>query len=109
MKTYVQPGESITVTAAFAASSGDGVLVGSLFGIASGDAGTGDSLVLTTRGVFDMPKPSTDVLAVGDPVYWDDAAGLATADDDTGNNPRIGLAVTVAGNPSASVHVRLDG
>lgn len=109
MKTFVQPGDSITVTAAAAASSGDGVLVGSLFGIASGDAGIGDNLVLTTRGVFDMPKPSTDVLAVGDPVYWDDTAGLATADDDTGSNPRIGLAVTVAGNPSASVHVRLDG
>lgn len=40
MKNYVQPGESITLTAAAAASSGEGVLVNSLFGIASGDAAT---------------------------------------------------------------------
>ena len=109
MKNYVQPGESITLTAAAAATSGDGVLVGSLFGIASGDAAIGETLVLTTKGVFTMPKVSTDVMAVGDVVYWDDSAGLVTTDDDTGNNPRVGLAVTAAGNPSGTVNVRLDG
>jgi predicted RecA/RadA family phage recombinase len=109
MKNFVQPGENITLTAAAAASSGDGVLVGSLFGIAAVDAEVGDNLVLVTSGVFEMPKPATDVLAVGDPVYWDDAATLATADDDTGNNPKIGVAVTAAGNPSSSVRVRLNG
>lgn len=109
MKNYIQPGDRITVTAAAAASSGDGVLVGSLFGIAFGDAGIGDTLTLATTGVFRMPKPSTDVLTVGAPVYWDDSAGLATADDDTGNNPLIGVAVTAAGNPSSAVNVRLNG
>jgi len=109
MKNFVQPGESITLTAAAAASSGDGVLVGNLFGIASGDAEIGDKLVLTTKGVFTMSKVSTDVMAVGDVVYFDESAGLVTTDDDTGTNPRIGLAVTAAGNPSGSVNVRLDG
>lgn len=108
MKNYVQPGDSITLTAAAAASSGDGVLVGSLFGIASGDAAIGEKLVLTTKGVFAMPKVSTDVMAVGSIVYWDDSAGLVTTNDDTGANPRIGLAVTAAANPSGSVNVRLD-
>jgi predicted RecA/RadA family phage recombinase len=56
-----------------------------------------------------MPKVSTDVLAVGDFVYWDDTAKLATADDDTGNNELIGLAVTAAANPSGTVNVRLNG
>ena len=109
MKNYVQPGESITLTAAAAAASGEGVLVGSLFGIASGDAAIGDKLVLTTKGVFTMPKVSTDVMAVGAVVYWDDSAGLVTTEDDTGTNPRVGLAVTAAGNPSGTVNVRLDG
>ena len=31
---------------------------------------------------------------MGDAVFWDDTAKLATADDDTGNNAEIGLAVT---------------
>lgn len=109
MKNFVQAGENITITATAAATSGQGVLVGNLFGIAAGNAEIGDSLDLVTVGVFDMPKVSTDVLAVGDFVYWDDTAKLATADDDTGNNELIGLAVTAAANPSGTVNVRLNG
>lgn len=109
MKNYVQKGENITITATAAATSGQGVLVGNLFGIAAGNAEIGDSLDLVTVGVFDMPKVSTDVLAVGDFVYWDDTAKLATADDATGNNELIGLAVTAAANPSGTVNVRLNG
>ena len=105
----MQKGENITITATAAAMSGQGVLVGNLFGIAAGNAEIGDSLDLVTVGVFDMPKVSTDVLAVGDFVYWDDTAKLATADDDTGNNELIGLAVTAAANPSGTVNVRLNG
>ena len=109
MRNYVQPGENITITATAAATSGEGVLIGNLFGIAAGDAAIGEALDLVTVGVFTMPKVSTDALAVGDAVYWDDTAKLATADDDTGNNVEIGLAVTVAGNPSGAVNVRLHG
>lgn len=109
MRNYVQAGDNITVTAAAAATSGQGVLVGNLFGIAAGDAAIGEALDLVTVGVFAMPKVSTDVLAVGDAVYWDDTAKLVTADDASGANAEIGLAVTAAGNPSGSVNVRLNG
>ena len=109
MRNYVQPGENITITATAAATSGEGVLIGNLFGIAAGDAAIGEDLDLVTVGVFAMPKVSTDVLAVGDAVFWDDTAKLATADDDTGNNAEIGLAVTAAANPSGTVNVRLHG
>ena len=109
MTNYVQKGENITITATSATTSGQGVLVGNLFGIAAGNAEIGDSLDLVTVGVFDMPKVSTDVMAVGDFVYRDDTAKLATADDDTGNNELIGLAVTAAANPSGTVNVRLNG
>ena len=109
MKNYVQKGENITVTAAAAATSGAGVLVGNLFGIAAGDAAIGEDLDVVTVGVFTMPKVATDAFTVGAPVYWDDAAKLVTTDDDTGNNPEVGLAVTAAANPSGSVNVRLHG
>ena len=109
MKNHVQRGENITVTATAAATSGEGVLIGSLFGIAAGDAEIGDSLDLVTVGVFTMPKVNTDVMTVGAVVYWDDSAGLVTTDDDTGSNPRVGLAITAAANPSGTVNVRLDG
>ena len=38
MKSYIQKGDNITVSAAAAAASGEGVLVNKLFGIAAGDA-----------------------------------------------------------------------
>ncbi len=107
MKNYVQPGGTITLTAPDDITSGQIVAVGSLVGVAAGDAATGEDLDLVTEGVFTLPKPSTEVVAVGDVLYLDAGAGVATLDDDTGANPRIGIAVTAAANPSATVNVKL--
>jgi predicted RecA/RadA family phage recombinase len=109
MKNYVQKGENITITAAATASSGDIVQVGALIGVAAGDAGIGEDLDLVTLGCFTLPKLSTDAVDVGDVLYFDASAGVVTLDDDSAANDRIGVAITVAGNPSASVVVRLDG
>ena len=38
MKNFVQPGSTITLTAPYAVASGDGLLVGAIFGVAAGDA-----------------------------------------------------------------------
>lgn len=107
MKNYVQKGENITLAAAAAASSGDIVQVGALIGIAAGDAEIGDDLDLVTVGCFTLPKLSTDAVDVGDVLYFDAGTGVVTLDDDTGANARIGIAITAAANPSASVVVRL--
>ncbi|MCC0063614.1 MAG: DUF2190 family protein [Defluviimonas sp.] len=107
MKSYIQKGDNITVSAAAAAASGEGVLVNKLFGIAAGDAAIGEDLDLVTVGVFDLPKVSTDAIAVGAFVYWDDANKLVTTTA-TGNT-KIGVAVTAAANPSGNVNVRLNG
>lgn len=103
MKNYIQAGDNITVPAPAAVVSGAGVLVGSLFGVANGDAPSGGSVVISTRGVFDLPKETTDAIAIGGPVYWDGSVVTVT---DTGNT-FIGHAVAAAGNPSSTVHVRL--
>ena len=42
MKNYVQPGNTITLTAPYAVTSGDGLLVGAIFGVAAGTAILGD-------------------------------------------------------------------
>ena len=107
MKSYVQRDENITVTAAETATSGGGVLLDALLGVASGDAAIGEPLVLVTAGVFEMPKVATDDVSVGEPLFWDDTAKLVTVDG-TGNT-RIGVAVSAAGYPSGSVQVRLNG
>lgn len=107
MRNFVQAGSNVTVPSPDTVAAGAGVLVGSLFGVANGAAATGEDLVLTTHGVFELPKALTDDMGIGDPVYWDDVALVVTLT--ATDNTRIGVAVSVAGNPSSTVRVRLNG
>jgi predicted RecA/RadA family phage recombinase len=104
---FIQNGKVLTVTAAADVASGDVAIVGGLAGIALGAAATGDKLDVALEGVFSIAKVATDVLAVGVAIYWDAAASLATGDNDSGANPLLGHAFEAAGNPSATVAVRL--
>jgi predicted RecA/RadA family phage recombinase len=106
MKNYVQPGDNITVAAPAAVASGEGVQIGDLFGVASGDAASGATVVIATNGVFTLPKATTDDVAVGASLYWDSAAGELTVM--ATDNLFVGHAVAAAGNPSAMVAVRLS-
>lgn len=108
MKNYIQPGDTVTIPAPSTVASGRGVLVGSLFGVACGDAETGAPLDLKTRGVFQLPKVSVDVITVGEPLYFDNVAG-DVGEQDTAHAVRIGVAVEAAGNGATTVAVRLDG
>ncbi len=107
MKNYVQKGENLTLTAPYAVASGAGVKIGLIFGVAAGAAANGATVDVVTEGVFTLPKVSTDVLAVGAAVYWDDTAKLITST--TSGNTKVGVAVTAAANPSGTVNVRLNG
>lgn len=108
MKNFIQSGHHIDITApAGGVSSGDGVIVGSLFGIATTDAAEGETVLLTTTGVFDLPKLASAVIAAGDRVAWDVTAGQVNLPG-TGRFP-IGIAIAAAGNGVAVVRVRLDG
>ena len=44
MKNFVQPGNTITLTAPYAVTSGDGLLVGAIFGVAAGTAAIGEAV-----------------------------------------------------------------
>lgn len=107
MRTYIQPGDALTLDAPAAVSAGDGVLAGQLFGVCFNDAAEGEPVTVATTGVYDMSKVSTDALSVGDAVFWKAADGVVTST--ASGNTRIGIAVSAAANPSPSVHVRLDG
>lgn len=107
MKNYVQKGENLTLLAPYAVASGDGALIGSIFGVAAGDAAIGAEVDIVTEGVFVLPKVSLDAMAVGTPVYWDNTAKLVTITA-TGNT-KIGVSVATAVNPSGTTSVRLNG
>lgn len=105
MKNFVAKGEMITITAARALSSGDGYLVGFLFGIAADDIANGAVGEMSTKGVFDLAK-DTSTFSVGDKVYWDDTAHKATST--ATSNKLIGVAVLAQLTGDATVRVKLN-
>jgi predicted RecA/RadA family phage recombinase len=108
MKNFIQRGDMITVAAPTGGvTSGQGVLVGNLFGVAATTAAEGDSVEIATHGVYELPKLASAVIAAGDKVSWDDTAKQVVLPD-TGMVP-IGIATLASGNGATIVRVRLDG
>jgi predicted RecA/RadA family phage recombinase len=109
MKNYVQPGNTITLTAPYAVASGDGLLVGSIFGVATGSAALGETVEAALVGIFDLKKVASQAWAAGDKVYWDntnkEATQTATA------NTLIGIATEAVAGGAGDVigRVRLNG
>jgi predicted RecA/RadA family phage recombinase len=108
MKNFIQNGDMISVTApAGGIASGQGIVVGSLFGVAAKAAAEGESVEIATTGVYELPKAPATVIAQGARVAWDDAAKLVVLPG-IGFYP-FGIAVLAAGNGPTVVRVRLDG
>ena len=108
MQNYIQNGHVITVTTpAGGILSGEGLIVGNIFGVAAYSAAEGDPLELATTGVYKLPKATAAVLTVGARVAWDNTAKNINAPG-AGRFP-VGVATEAAGNGITSVAVRLDG
>jgi len=105
MKNFIQPGRIVEVLAPANVKSGEGVLVGSLFGVAEYDAVLGEPVAIVLEGVFTLPKTSAQAWSVGAKIYWDGVK--CTTADGSGSNTLIGHALAVAANPSAAGIVRL--
>ena len=99
---YIQPGRSITVAApSGGVLSGQGVLIGTLFGIAQYDAVEGAEVEILTEGVVEIGKTSALAIGVGDRLFWDDTNKLVNKT--TTAQQQVGVAVAAAANPSATV------
>lgn len=107
MRNYLQAGATVTVTAPANVSSGDVVVVGALVGVAAFDASQNEEVEITTEGVFTLPKKSTDVVAVGNLLYWDATNHYLTLTAGTGSKPLAGAALAAAGNGITTVNVKL--
>lgn len=108
MKNYVQPGNTLSLTAPYAVTSGDGLLVGSVFGIASADAALNDPVEAALTGVFDLTKVGSQAWTAGAKVYWDDTNKRTTSV--ATSNTLIGVATeAVAGGAGDTIgRVRLN-
>lgn len=107
MKNFVQPGSTLTLTAPYAVTSGDGLLVGLIFGIACFTAANAATVEANTQGVYDVTALSTDTATVGAAIYWDNTNKRCTTT--SSGNTKIGVAVAAKANGDTTVRVRLNG
>jgi predicted RecA/RadA family phage recombinase len=104
-KNYVGPGDKIRVTAPYALTSGQGALVGAVFGIAQNDAANGAEVVLDTTGVYDITKEPGLAISIGVRVFWDNTNRRITTT--TTSNWCVGFAWAAAAGGDATVRVKL--
>ncbi len=109
MRTYVQPGHVVTLLAPYDVVSGDGLLVGAIFGVASGDALSGAEVETQLTGVVDLAKVASQAWTAGARVYWDNTAKRVT--NVASGNTLVGVAVLAVGSGAEETigRVRLNG
>lgn len=103
---YIQEGDTLTLPAPYAVSSGHGALIGVLFCVALVTLANGESGSFRVEGVFDLVKTSAQAWTIGAHIYWDDTAKVCTTTSTS--NTLIGVSVAVAANPSSTGRVRLN-
>ena len=59
MKNFIATGNTLTITAEADIASGAGVLIGSIFGVATGPIANGAQGVINLTGVYDLPKTAS--------------------------------------------------
>ena len=108
MRNYVQPGDSLAVAVPYAGgvTSGQGVLVGALFGVTAVDGAQNATIEVQTAGVFDLTKQPALAIAAGARVFWDDTNRRITTTA-TGNF-QVGIATQAALAADATVRVVLQ-
>lgn len=74
MKNFFQAGEIISVIAPATVVSGQGFLVGSIFGVALQDAASGAVVNIQIGGVITLPRVSAEVWTAGQLLYWSGTA-----------------------------------
>jgi predicted RecA/RadA family phage recombinase len=107
MKNFVQNGDVITVAAPYAVTSGQGVLVGALFGVAAYDAAIGANVEIASEGVFDITALTADTGTQGTKMYWDNTNRRLTTT--ATSNTLVGALTVAKGGSDTTARVYLDG
>jgi predicted RecA/RadA family phage recombinase len=105
MRNYVQDGDVLPLTAPYDVASGAGMLVGSLFAVATAAALSGATVEGRTRGVFDLTKATGAGWTQGAKVYWDNTAKNVTTT--SAANTLIGVAAQIQASGDAIGRVKL--
>lgn len=107
MKNFVQSGSTISLTAPYALTAGQGALVGTnIFAIASADAANAAAFEGVVVGVFDITALSTDTASVGALAYWDNTNRRITTT--SSGNTKVGVFVAAKTNGQTTARIRLS-
>ena len=108
MRNFIQEGNALTITApAGGTISGQPVVVGKIFFVASETVPAGTRTVGWRKGVYQLGKTNAQAWAQGDALYWDAANSLVTNVNAGGALLPVGWAADPAANPSPLGNVLL--
>jgi predicted RecA/RadA family phage recombinase len=106
-RNYKQEGDTLTLTPAAAVAVGEGYLFGAaLFGVAMASVAANAAGQFATEGVWELAKTSALAISIGDRLFWD--AANKCVNKTAAGQACVGIAVSVAANPSATVLVKLE-
>lgn len=103
---YLSSGDAIEYTAGTDIASGAAVAFGQRVGVAMAAIPSGRTGVLVVRGVFVLPKLSSDAVSAGVSLYWDAGNARLTLNDV--GNVRAGYAARAAGAGVSAVEINLN-
>ena len=106
MINYVQPGNTLDLTAPAALESGEGVLIGSLFAVAVADIANGAVGAMVVEGVVELPKNTSTATTEGMKMDWDSSAKELVAT--TTGDGHAGVAVEVKASAATTVKLLLN-
>lgn len=106
MKNFKALGNALALTAPYAVASGNGALIGAIFGVAKIAIASGAKGPFEVVGVYELPKDG-NAIAEGVKVYWDNTNRRVTAT--ATNNTLIGAATLARLAADTTVTVRLNG
>lgn len=105
-RNHIADGEHFDYTAPGAVASGDVVLMGATVGVSLNTLATGQVGAVKVTGVFSVPKLSTDTMAQGALLYWDNTNKRMTTT--ASGNTLAGRAYAAAGNGATTVQALLN-
>jgi predicted RecA/RadA family phage recombinase len=111
-KAFRKSGTIVPIVAfPYVRTSGQGVLMGRLFGVCLMDVANGASGEIETTGVHVLAAVALQAWTDGAKLYWDDATKLVTTAAAAGANTDIGHAIGVKANGATATtgQVRLHG
>lgn len=103
---YRQPGQVWTHTPGSAVANNAIVLMGATVGVALAAIAANTPGPVAVKGVFSLPKLSTDNVAQGALLYWDNANTRLTTT--ASGNTLAGRAAAAAGSGVSSVEIDLN-